>query len=161
MNDNGMKSCPHCGANIDAKYDVCPICGYVLDIDYANYKCNYQNPQGVQPPDATNDMAVGCLCCGIVSLIFCWNIIGLIAAIVGLIFAHKLKKDGVKSGLVTGGKVCSIISIVLFALLLIFLIGLILLGIYISSTAMSMDDMMYNNMTYHMLSENYIAMLIR
>lgn len=44
MNDNGMKSCPHCGANIDAKYDVCPICGYVLDIDYANYKCNYQNP---------------------------------------------------------------------------------------------------------------------
>lgn len=161
MNDNGMKSCPHCGANIDAKYDVCPICGYVLDIDYANYKCNYQNPQGVQPSDATNDMAVGCLCCGIGSLIFCWSIIGLIAAIVGLIFAHKLKKDGVKSGLVTGGKVCSIISIVLFALLLIFLIGLILLSIYISSTAMSMDDMMYNNMTYHMLSENYIAMLIR
>lgn len=70
MNDNGMKSCPHCGANIDAKYDVCPICGYVLNIDYANYKCNYQNPQGVQPPDATNDMAVGCLCCGIGSLIF-------------------------------------------------------------------------------------------
>ena len=32
---------------------------------------------------------------------------------------------------------------------------------HISSTAMSMDDMMYNNMTYHMLSENYIAMLIR
>lgn len=161
MNDNCMKSCPHCGANIDAKYDVCPICGYVLDIDYANYKCNYQNPQGVQPPDATNDMAVGCLCCGIGSLIFCWNIIGLIAAIVGLIFAHKLKKDGVKSGLVTGGKVCSIISIVLFALLLIFLIGLILLSIYISFTAkMPIDDMMYNNMAYHMLPENYIKMLI-
>lgn len=161
MSDNGMKSCPHCGANIDAKYDVCPICGYVLDIDYANYKQNFsnQNPysQGVQPPNTTNDMEIGCLCCGIGSLLFCWNFVGLIAAIVGLILAHKLKTDGVKSGLVTGGKVCSIISIVLFALLLLFLIGLLVFSIYISSTVMPITD----NMLYHVIPENYVTMLIR
>lgn len=157
MSDCGMKSCPHCGANIDAKYDVCPICGYVLDIDYANYKQNYQGSQGVQPSDTTNDMAIGCLCCGISSLIFCWNFIGLIVAIVGLILAHKLKKDGVKSGLVTGGKVCSIISIVLFAILLIVIIGLVVLGVYMSATTVPLAD----NIAYHMLPENYITMLIR
>lgn len=157
MSDYGMKSCPHCGANIDAKYDVCPICGYVLDIDYANYKQTYQSPQGVQPPDTTNDMAIGCLCCGIGSLIFCWNFIGLIAAIVGLVLAHKLKKDGVTSGLVTGGKVCSIISIVLFAILLIFIIALVVFGIYMSATTVPLTD----DMMYHMIPENYITMLIR
>ena len=153
MSDCGMKQCSRCGANVNAKYDVCPICANVFDSDYAKFQMNFQNEQTtVSQDDTKSDMEIGCLCCGIGSLLFCWNFIGLIAAVVGLILAHNAKKKGVKSGLITGGKVCSIISIVFFVIMIIAIIGLIIFGLYFTATT---EPLAYS------VPDDYLTMLFR
>ncbi len=59
---------------------------------------------------------------GILSLVFGCGIIGLVFAIIGLVFSSQAKKAGVESGKVKGGKICSIIGLVLGIIALIIMI---------------------------------------
>ena len=75
--------------------------------------------------------AIACLVLGIVSIVFCvfgyGALLGIIAAIIGLVGSRKAKKGGYKGGIQTAGFVCSIIGLVLCAL--VFLYCLIILGL--------------------------------
>ena len=67
------------------------------------------------PVEEKNTAAVVALVLGIVSLVFDFIFpwIGLIAGVVGIVFAVKGRKIQAKKGMATGGLVCSIIGVCL------------------------------------------------
>lgn len=69
--------------------------------------------QQSEPEKKSNSSSVLALIMGILSILFCCcSIIGIIPAIVGIIFAGKAKKNGEQGGMATAGLVCSIIGLV-------------------------------------------------
>lgn len=78
----------------------------------------YQNPYNNTKPNPNNQgMAIASMVCGILSICTCWcyGIVGLILAILALVFygIHKKSNPGVKSGVATAGLVCGIVGLVL------------------------------------------------
>lgn len=82
-----------------------------------------QPPYGYQPAgqQSGSGLAIGALICGIASLVFIFffQIVGIIAGIVGIILATLAKKQGNTSGMRTGGLVMSIIGLIVCALVFI------------------------------------------
>lgn len=67
--------------------------------------------------------AIGSLVCGIASLVIMWfgwgAIVAVICSIVGLVLASNSKKAGFNGGIRTGGFVCSLIGLILGAIVLV------------------------------------------
>ena len=89
--------------------------------------------------------AVASMVLGICSIVFGCFLIGLVCGILGLVFASKaqnaLRQEPDKytgSGMITAGKVCSIVGIVLSALGILYLIAVI--GI-IGSTGLGLAEL--------------------
>ena len=88
---------------------------------YGNYgQPPYGAPQGPEPGKGA---AIGSLVCGIISIVFWFfglgAIVGIILGIVGLILASASKKQGFVGGLRTGGFVCSLIGLIVSAIILV------------------------------------------
>jgi len=83
--------------------------------------------QAYQPAafQQNNEQATICLVLGILSIVFTGPI-GLPLGIVGLVFAKKAQQFSAQSSLTTVGRICSIIGIVLSALVLVFLVAYVL-----------------------------------
>lgn len=62
-------------------------------------------------------MSIASMVCGIISICTCWcyGIVGLILAILALVFygVHKKNNPGIHSGIATAGLVCGIIGLIL------------------------------------------------
>ena len=96
---------------------------------YSNYQDNTSNmPYGqiVEPsgPDKANTLQIVGLVCGIAGIVLgcCVPYIGFILGIVGVVCAVMGNKQG-KTGVGTGGLICSIIAIVISVI--VFIVGLI------------------------------------
>jgi hypothetical protein len=88
-------------------------------------------PPAYQPlPAQNNDHATVALIMGILSIAFPGPI-GLPLGIVGLVFAKKARQSFVQSSLLTAGRVCSIIGIVISACILAFFVLYILFIVFI------------------------------
>lgn len=92
---------------------------------YSNYQDNtanipYQTPVESNEPAKANALQIVGLVCGIIGIILgcCTGWGGLIFGIIGLICAIIGNKQG-KTGVGTGGMICSIIALVLSVLMLI------------------------------------------
>lgn len=90
-----------------------------------NYQDNtanvpYQSPIESNEPAKTNALQIVGLICGIAGIILgcCTGWVGLIFGIIGLICAIFGNKQG-KTGVGTGGLICSIVALVLSVLMLI------------------------------------------
>ena len=98
---------------------------------------NQQNPNPFQPPhvphhghhmppDADKGKGIASMVCGIVSLVaFAAPFFGLGAAIAGLILAQSAARDGYNGAFKTAGLVCSIIGVVLGAIVTVSMVGVI------------------------------------
>lgn len=102
---------------------------------YSNYQDNtanvpYQNPAGSPQPQSNkaNTLQIVSLICGIAGIVIgcCSPYVGIILGIVGLVCAILGNKQG-KSGVGTGGLICSIIAIVIS--IIIFILALIGIGL--------------------------------
>ena len=101
-----------------------------------NYQDNtsnipYQTPVDPTEPAKTNALQIVGLVCGIVGIILgcCTGWGGLIFGIIGLVCAILGNKQG-KTGVGTGGLVCSIIALVLSVIIILLaLIGVAALGL--------------------------------
>lgn len=92
---------------------------------YSNYQDNtanipYQAPMEAPESNSANTLQIVGLICGIAGIVMgcCVGYIGIILAIVGLVCSIMGNKQG-KSGIGTGGLICSIIAIVLSILSLV------------------------------------------
>ena len=104
---------------------------------YSNYQYNTANlPYAavVEPsqPDKANTLQIVGLICGIAGIVLscCVPYIGIVLGIVGLVCAIIGNKQG-KTGVGTGGFVCSIIAIILG--IVVFVIGFVLGGALIAA----------------------------
>lgn len=93
-----------------------------------------QPPYGFPPvpPQTTSGMAIAGMILGIVSIeaVFVQTFVGLVCAILGLVFSVIAKKECNRTGrpgrgMATAGLVCSIIGLVLFVILLVFALWII------------------------------------
>ena len=100
---------------------------------YSNYQDNTSNMPYQAPTDTTQSQKTGTLhivslICGIAGIVIgcCSPYVGIVLGIVGVVCAVMGNKQG-KSGVGTGGLVCSIIAIVISVI--IFILALIGIGI--------------------------------
>ena len=133
--------CPKCGAANPDNSNVCGNCGQSLNTGAPQYvQPQYAQPQYVRPAAPSSfdgkSLCIAGLVLGIISLVLSFfgligGIIGLIVGIIGIICASMGRKkalaQGIKSGIGTAGLVCSIIGLVLCAI--IFIICTIILGV--------------------------------
>ena len=76
-------------------------------------------------------MAIASMVLGIVSLVFCWHLIGLICSIVGLSLSVVSKNKGYVGGMRTAGFVKSLIALIISAIIVV-VAGIIAAAIYVT-----------------------------
>lgn len=92
---------------------------------YSNYQDNtanipYQAPTDDPQSNKANTLQIVSLICGIAGIVFgcCTGYIGIVLGIAGLICAILGNKQG-KSGIGTGGLICSIVALVISVIILV------------------------------------------
>lgn len=90
---------------------------------------NISNKEETLNDNTGKNQAITSLVLGVVSLLSCFTgigaIIGLVTGIIGLIFASKAKKNAYIEAMQTGGFVCSLVGLIISAIILILSICLI------------------------------------
>lgn len=113
--------------------------------DYNSYQMNTQIPGAVVPPveQPGRGLAIASLVLGIISIVFCmtgW--VAVVCGIIGLVLAHMSKKQGNTSGVRTGGFVCSLIGLIIGAIiLLIAIIAIVTATSMIGSMDINVDGL--------------------
>lgn len=92
---------------------------------------HYQPQYNQAPPQENSGYAIAALVCGIISLVSCMFIAGILAIV--FYFVDKNGNDGRSNNLAKIGMILGIVSIVLFVLFIIFYVGII--AVMISSGA--------------------------
>jgi len=109
----GQRSCPHCGARLTARAVTCRKCGLAPTADGV-----YRGPRTTAPG------AVAALVCGLIGLVFCGVILGIIA----IVNASKARSEIARNprygggGMATAGLVLGIVDCVLHGV--VFLAGI-------------------------------------
>ncbi|HCG67085.1 MAG TPA: hypothetical protein DEW22_00150 [Clostridiales bacterium] len=137
--------CSNCGSKLPDNAVFCPNCGQSVLPDAP------KNQPG--DPTATNEavtvpgngLGIASMVLGILSLVFmCIFYLGIPMSIIGLVLGavsiHKAKAVNMKNGMAVAGVTCSIISIVLYAVLII-LYGFILMTSLTTLFGQSISDL--------------------
>ena len=128
-----MNNCPKCGIQVEESTKFCVACGAQMNTETVEtpspeptpqpenqQQQQYQQPQ-FQPSQffggiSAKNAAIASLVLGIVALALPIPLLGLAAGIIGIVLANNAKKQGLTSGMVTGGLVCSIVGTALAGL---------------------------------------------
>ena len=132
-----MSFCNGCGTQLEANAAFCSKCGKTSGASVPNnanaappqqpYPPYGYNPHGYYPPvqQPGHGLAVGSMVLGIVSLIFSWFPYLIPLSIVGTVLAVVAMKQGNKGGMAIAGLICSLIALIISAIVLIVIISTI------------------------------------
>lgn len=117
-----MKKCTNCGADVEDGVKFCPNCGARLEsTGYQADSTPTLNSSYVSYPKHHTGSDIASMVLGILSLVFT-SFVGIVLGTIGLCLAIKGKKEKRQNGYITAGFVCSLIGLILGAIIFIVMI---------------------------------------